>query len=679
MMRSVFVLFTLSLALAAEDVLVLQNGSDVSGTIVAEEGDTLVIHIANPPGDMVFPYKDILSINGISADEIRRIRALTDEKAMEIESRTGMAFGGPVSRMVRTPLQLEEALATQAKEDVVPLKASTRNLSLRYLGLVPGDFDFEAYLRQVPVAFSRAHFDRERVNLWLVLDRRGVAPKSNEPDWGVEWFLTGVGSGEEEFDLVHALGHYAASQIVDGGAAAQARDGNDDAALAFEAFWEGIADLVALETVFERVGLDAARVRDAQTAVMHVPHRNALVALGAPLPFRRRVFFARDHGVAFLSAGRRAQGWKVLRRALSAPPVSTEQVLHPEKYFCEKDLPIVVRPPNPLLGIGAWDVIDEDTLGEFGTSLVLSQGNEAETAAKAAAGWGGDRWQVFRSSEGALGLVWLTVWDTEADAREFASAAAKWLEKRHGGAGLTPEGDLLAGRERGTVYFIERKGEKVLVSDGFPREVREALRNGMWTSEVLRPGGTAETWVSPAEWKAAQETGLALADLVKPPAPATPSGKLGTGGFDCPEQGFALAASGEWQLLDADAADRQRGVFVKARVRMESASAEVRVDALEKGTAPGLYFAAVLRVETQLAADKKQQVVSRSLSTVAGRPALVWVVIPSELVDGMVYRVKQVAIALDGRAVRFRFAAPDESFASLEPHLSRLLDGFTVK
>ncbi|GEM_PF-3164991 len=679
MTRSVLVLLALSLTLSAEDVLVLRNGSDVSGAIIAEKGDTLIIHITKPPGDMNFPYKDILSINGISADEILRIRGVVDQQASAIEARTEMSFGGPVSRLVKTPVQLEDALITEAKAAVPTGSMATRNLALRYLGLVPGDFDLEGHLAQLPVGFARAHFDRTNVNLWVVLDRRGAVPRSNEAEWGVEWFLAGVGSSEEEFDVAHALGHYAASQLVDWTAAAQARDGNDDAALAFDAFWEGIADLVALETVYAKAGLDAARVPDARSAVSHASHRNALAALSAPQPFRKRVFFAQDQGAAFLAAARRARGWKVIRRTLSSPPVSTEQVLHPEKYFCDKDLPIVVKPPKPLLGIGDWDPIDEDTLGEFGTSLLLSQGNEADTAAKAAAGWGGDRWQVFRSREGALGLVWLTVWDSAAEAKEFTGAVAKWLEKRHGGAGLTPEGDILLGKDRDTVFFVEAKGEKVLVCDGFPRDVREGLRTGMWASEIVRPGGSAETWVSSLEWKAASAAGPLLADLVTSASPAPASGKIGAKGFECLEQGFTLAASGEWQLAEANAEEKKRGVFVKCKVRLEDASLEIGVDILPKGASPGLYFASVLRGEMQLVSDKKQQVVSRSLSTVQGRPALVWVAIPNELVDGKVYRVKQFAIALEGRAIRFRFTAPDETFAALEPQLSRLLDGFAAK
>lgn len=681
MFRIVLSLF-LCLAACADDHIVLRNGSDVSGQIVSEEGDTIILHVEKPAGDMVFTYKDILRINGISAEEILRVRKLSDDLAGLITARTEMSFGGAVSRAIRTPQQLEEELTKQAaaaREAATAGFLSNRTVSLRFLGLVPPDFDYEAQVTQLPVAMSRAWFDRSQVSLWLLLDRHNAAPTSNEPDWGVEWFLSAVGSGEEEYDVLHELGHYAASQLVDWDAEKTAAARNDDAALAFETLWEGTADLLALEVIFEKAGLDASRVGNARSAVAHVPHRKALVALGTPAPYRSRVFFARDHGVEFLSQARRMKGWKVVRKALYDPPASTEQVLHPEKYFCEKDMPITVKLPSPVMGIGSWDSVDENTLGEFGTLLVLSQGNEAETAAKAAAGWGGDRWQLYRSNQGAVGLAWLSAWDTEDDAKQFVGAAAKWLEKRHGGAGLAPTNEMLAGSDHGVGFFIERKADKVLVCDGFPPDLKEPLRKGLWVAEAARATGSAEVWIQAAEWKSAVAPVTALSDLLKVASPAAPTGAVGDKGFDCVEQGFSLAAAGEWQLAAPDADQKKRGVFVAGKVRLETASVEVTVESVAKGISPGVVFASFLKDQLAKVADGKQTIASRSATQVMGRPAFVVNAFPKALVDGRQYRTKEVVVALDGRAVHFRFQGPDETFASLEPHLARLLEGFAAK
>lgn len=680
MFRIVLLSLFLCLAARADDHIVLRNGSDVSGTIVSEEGETIILRVEKPAGDMVFTYKDILAINGISADEILRVRKMTSDFAGLVTARTGMSFGGPVSRAIRTPQQLEEALTKQAaaaKEAVPTGFLAKRTLSLRFLGLVPGDFDYETQITQLPIAFSRAWFDRSQMALWLVLDRRNSPPATNEPDWGAEWFLSGIGSGEEEYDVLHEMGHYASSQLIDWEAEKSAAAGNDDAALAFEALWEGTADLVALEIIFEKANLDVAKIGGARSAVAHVPHRKALIALGAPAPYRSRVFFARDHGAEFLSQARRMKGWKVVRKALYEPPTSTEQVLHPEKYFCEKDMPIAVKLPNP--GIGSWDSVDENTLGEFGTLLVLSQGNDAEAASKAAAGWGGDRWQIYRSKGGALGLAWLSAWDTEDDAKEFVGAAAKWLEKRHGGSGLIPTDEMLVGKDQGTGFFVERKGDRVLLCDGFPPELRDPLRKGLWVAEVARAAGSADIWIQAADWKAAATPVPSLNDLLKVASPAAPTGALGDKGFECAEQGFSLAAAGEWQLAAPDAEQKKRGVFVAGKVRKESASVEVTVDTVAKGTSPRLLFASFLKDQLALVADGKQMLISRAAKEVNGRPAFVVNALPSALVDGRRYCTTEFVVALDGRAVHIRFQAPNETFATLEPHFARLLEGFVAK
>jgi len=64
---------------------------------------------------------------------------------------------------------------------------------------------------------------------------------------------------------------------------------------------------------------------------------------------------------------------------------------------------------------------------------------------------------------------------------------------------------------------------------------------------------------------------------------------------------------------------------------------------------------------------------------VMGRPAFVVNALPSTLVDGRRYCTTEFVVALDGRAVHIRFQAPNETFASLEPHFARLLEGFVAR
>lgn len=124
-----------------------------------------------------------------------------------------------------------------------------------------------------------------------------------------------------------------------------------------------------------------------------------------------------------------------LERAFQDPPRSTEQILHPQKYWSkEKDEPVSIRFDTSALPQG-WKVRGEDTLGELALAMVTEpraerKGIKADDmfavlglkyTNAAAEGWGGDRLIVLeRGDERVLELV--TAWDTPEDAREFATA-----------------------------------------------------------------------------------------------------------------------------------------------------------------------------------------------------------------------------------------------------------------
>jgi alkanesulfonate monooxygenase SsuD/methylene tetrahydromethanopterin reductase-like flavin-dependent oxidoreductase (luciferase family) len=47
-----------------------------------------------------------------------------------------------------------------------------------------------------------------------------------------------------------------------------------------------------------------------------------------------------------------------------------------------------------------------------------------------AAGWDGDRYEVYESATKNRAVVWASVWDTVADAEEFAAAYQKYVDRR---------------------------------------------------------------------------------------------------------------------------------------------------------------------------------------------------------------------------------------------------------
>jgi hypothetical protein len=71
--------------------------------------------------------------------------------------------------------------------------------------------------------------------------------------------------------------------------------------------------------------------------------------------------------------------------------------------------------------------IADNVLGEMGTRIQIAQFTDDRTGENAAAGWRGDRYLCY---DGGKGLVWKTVWASEADAAEFLAAEQKVLAAR---------------------------------------------------------------------------------------------------------------------------------------------------------------------------------------------------------------------------------------------------------
>jgi hypothetical protein len=113
------------------------------------------------------------------------------------------------------------------------------------------------------------------------------------------------------------------------------------------------------------------------------------------------------------------------------PPTSTEQVLHAERYL-RADEPRRVRlAAGTVLG-GAWRRAAAGTWGELQTrELLASSGGGG--AGEAAEGWGGDRWELWRTPD-ASALVMRWVWDTRRDAREFAERLSRWAGEEQASA-----------------------------------------------------------------------------------------------------------------------------------------------------------------------------------------------------------------------------------------------------
>jgi hypothetical protein len=127
-------------------------------------------------------------------------------------------------------------------------------------------------------------------------------------------------------------------------------------------------------------------------------------------------------------------GQELLDRAFTTdPPRSSEQILHPDKWAVKekRDDPVTVSLPNLGAVLPGWTRAAEGQLGEMGIAVLLrDNAGGRERAQAAAAGWDGDQFAVYTHGgrldrPGRRLLVWMTAWDSEADAAELRQALAR--------------------------------------------------------------------------------------------------------------------------------------------------------------------------------------------------------------------------------------------------------------
>jgi hypothetical protein len=77
--------------------------------------------------------------------------------------------------------------------------------------------------------------------------------------------------------------------------------------------------------------------------------------------------------------------------------------------------------------------------------------------------------------------VFLTAWDTEADAREFAAAYARLIPLKYAAARADRAGEgMRRWTAGGEALLVERRGSDVLVIEGVPPDRAAAVRQWVW-------------------------------------------------------------------------------------------------------------------------------------------------------------------------------------------------------
>ncbi|MBI1809204.1 MAG: hypothetical protein HYR75_04840 [Gemmatimonadetes bacterium] len=350
-----------------------------------------------------------------------------------IEKAVGLKFKSPPKVQTRTKDEVRAFLERKFDEDQPALELAGAEKAYKLFGLLPDTLDLRRFMLTLLAEQVIGYYDPSTKVLYVV-SGGGASKGAPSPEM-------------LNITITHELVHALQDQYLNLDSIAKQR-GDNDRQTAAQAVMEGQATFEQLSVMLGGGnfamnlpgGWDRVRqtIRESSTSMP--------VFANAPMLVQETLLFPYLSGAEFVKTFKEKRPGQVPYQSM---PVSTSQVMHPERLLDSVVTPWRVELPKPD---GATLTYAND-LGEFETRLFLYQYlGDVGSAARGAAGWAGDRFEVVGTSKGA-GLAWVTVWDTPVDAAEFLDLAGQAVEKRfelaHGAGG------------QGTVRRFAAKGRQL--------------------------------------------------------------------------------------------------------------------------------------------------------------------------------------------------------------------------
>ena len=316
---------------------------------------------------------------------------------------------------LRSKQEIRAYLIQADKEDKDDAQRYADDKSLEAFGLIPKNFPLDSFMLDVLTEQVAGLYDPKAKEFYIA-------------DW--------IPSDEQRDVMSHELTHALEDQSFDVDPWIKAARPNDDAELARDSVSEGTA-LAAM--------LDYS-LRDQHLSVREIGDVTALIRPGAieemdkdsnlakaPIVIRDSLLFPYLAGTSFSQQFLKAHtGWEDLHLLFERPPVSTQQIIHPD-FYLKNVGPAKVNLPK-LKGIvpADWKPLEENVMGEFGVEEILKQFLDPARAAQLAPSWDGDRYALFEDAKTKdTRLVFLLALETTDDAARFFGQYSEALEMKY--------------------------------------------------------------------------------------------------------------------------------------------------------------------------------------------------------------------------------------------------------
>jgi hypothetical protein len=333
------------------------------------------------------------------ASESAVLARLVDSLRVPVERAAGLTFKTPPRSALRSREQVRAYLIGKLDEELPPERMRGLEAAYRLFGLLPDTLELRKLLLDLYAEQVAGYYDPDSATLF------GVA---------------GADRAQLRLVLAHEMVHALQGQYLPLDSILESTS-NNDRLTAAQSVLEGQATLASIEVLTPGQGVTRTpqfwemyrdQVRQQQSAMP--------VFARAPLVVREALIFPYLDGAEFM------HWWRTSGPRDTLPygprmPVSTEQILHPERYARrDEPVPLAFAPADS-------GIVYEDVLGENEIRVLLATlagSDEVQTVVPI--GWGGDRYRVY-DTPGGPALVWYVVWDDQRSADRFVRSAGPGL------------------------------------------------------------------------------------------------------------------------------------------------------------------------------------------------------------------------------------------------------------
>ncbi|MFQ5505008.1 MAG: hypothetical protein ACE5F1_09470 [Planctomycetota bacterium] len=365
-----------------------------------------------------------------SKTEVAKLLRTADEVSEQVAELRGWRFKREVKKGVYDEAELKKFIGKALFEEMGEGQLERHQWMLQELGLLPGGMDLEKTIVEVLLNQVGGFYDPKRNSFFMMAK------------------TARYGEFVNRMMIAHELTHALDDQYFDLDAKMNAAGKDHDDEFAIGSVVEGSATVLMFRWQKDNRHLMSGPAE--MKKMMQSEMERSKVLFEAPAYFLTLI--ARYMvGAHFLSKGKSmlqimtsGSVGDAVKEALESPPVSSEQILHPEKYWNQDkiDLPVTMHAESRFTrllceSLGA-ELAGTDCLGEIHCAIlgrkpgrklnIMLMSNASYWTNKAGQGWGGDRVFLLRRGR-EKGIAWVTWWDTEKDAEEFQAR----YEKHYGG------------------------------------------------------------------------------------------------------------------------------------------------------------------------------------------------------------------------------------------------------